>query len=110
MNPEGRKKRMVYVGRRNWIDRIGVHFERYVPLDVDLIIARKLVMAYPLDYEMVWEGAPDVLPAQSEDAAAETASEDVSAPDVVVESDVAEEDAPKKPTPARGRPKKVAVS
>ena len=109
MNPIGRKKRMVYVGRRGWIDRLGVRFERYVPLDVDLLTARKLVMAYPLDYEMVWEGAPDV-PARGSVAEAQADTADVPAPDVVVEQVVAEEDAPKKPAPTRGRPKKVAVS
>lgn len=108
MNPAGRKKRMVYVGRRNWIDRMGIHFVRYQPLDVDLLTARKLVMAYPLDYEMVWEG--NGVPAQPETIEAEASPAVVPAPDVVVEQVGAEVEAPKKSAPARGRPKKVAVS
>ena len=108
MNPIGRKKRMVYVGRRNWIDRMGIHFVRYEPLDVDLLTARKLVMAYPLDYEMVWEG--NHVPAQPEAVKAEANPAVVPASDVVVEQAGAEDEAPPKPTPARGRPKKVAVS
>lgn len=99
---------MVYVGRRNWIDRMGIHFVRYEPIDVDLLTARKLVMAYPLDYEMVWEGKS--VPAQPQAVLAEENPVVVPASDVVVEQVGAEAEAPKKQAPARGRPKKVAVS
>ena len=103
-----RTKKVVYTGRRGKIARLGHSFERGVPKDVPWDIAMRLIVHYPREHEVVWEG-------RLEDSLVETVPPEVADTPVAVAPDVVDEPAPAieaapDAAPRRGRPKKPAPS